>query len=111
MTTKIHKDDYKFFVEKGDPGFNPAHNTYVIEKTIQKYEAQREAKKRAYGEQVRERADAVATYLKSRWAESTTPIEKYFSRQELARLRGQKRVEKIRTLLNGKQYIEFEEVE
>lgn len=110
MSNKVHEKDFKFFIEKGDPGFSPAHNKWVIEKTIKQHEENIKRKQRAYRDAIEERADAVATYLKSKWASSTNPIEKYFSRQELARLRGQKRIEKIKTLINGQKYIEFEEV-
>lgn len=107
---KVHDNDLKFFVEGGDPGFSPARNKAVVERTIKKHEANIKRKNKAYEEQVRERASAVADYLKSQAANSGKMIDKYLSKEYMAHLRGQKRIEKIKTLLNGKQYIEFEEV-
>lgn len=84
------RDVALYFVEDGEAGFNPAWNKAVIERTIKKSEALRRKKAKQYIENVRERADAVATYLKSRAAEGSTPIEKYFGRQYFSYLAGRK---------------------
>lgn len=101
------KDVEKFYVAKPDPSFNPDRNKFIIEDTIRKYEATVIRKQKEYRDKVGERADAVATYLKSRLVGS--PIEKYFGRRQLAELRGQKIIQKLKTL-KGKQYVELIEV-
>jgi hypothetical protein len=97
------RDQALYFVEEGDPGFNPAHNKFVIENTIKKYNAARNKKAKLYNEAIRERADAVATYIKSRVAEGGTPVEKYFGKKWMSYLRGEKIMEvlKQKTLVNG----------
>ena len=99
------KDFKKFFIEKGDADFNPEHNKYVIEKTIRDNEKLIKQKKKTYAEQVRERADAVASYLKSKAADSGKPIEQYIGKRGLAYLQGRKIIQKLQTLKNGTKVI------
>lgn len=89
-------EDKKFFVEKGDPGFSPARNKAIIEGTIRKRNQEIAARRKAYQNDVAERSDAVATYLRSRAAEGYTPLEKYFGKRQLAHLRGQKIVQVLK---------------
>lgn len=104
--TKNQKLDYgKWFKEGGDVGFSPEKNKYIIEKTIKKHEANIARKIKSYEEQVRERADAVATYLKSVANGKEKSVDAYFGRRELARLRGQQIIQKLQgnvTLLDDK---------
>jgi hypothetical protein len=94
--TSSQKEDYeRFYVAEGDPDFSPARNKAIIEGTIKKYEAYRRKKDKEYVDSIRERADAVATYLKHVDQKSDTPVEKYFSKSELAYLRGQQIVERL----------------
>lgn len=99
------KDYKKFFIEKGDPDFNPKHNEYIIEKTIRDNEKLIKQKKKDYAEQVRERADAVASYLKSKAVTSGKPIEQYIGKRGLAYLQGKKIVQKLRSLKDGTKVI------
>lgn len=93
--TKEEKEDYKkYFIERGDPGFSPARNKATLERTIAKMDKLRAQKRKEYEEGVRERADAVATYLRSRIAQGSTPVEKYFGKRWMAYLRGQ-RIKKV----------------
>jgi len=97
------RDHALYYVDGGEPGFSPAYNKMVIERTMRKALENRKRKQKDYIESVRERADAVATYLKSRAAEANTPVEKYFSKRELAYLRGEKIAQKLqRNNLGGK---------
>lgn len=96
------RDFALYFVEDGDEGFSPEYNKHVIEKTIKKAEDLRKLKKKRYDETLRERSDAVATYLKSRVAEGNTPIEKYFGKREMANLRGQRILQEIEGRLRGR---------
>jgi len=90
LTKDQKRDHRKFFKEKGDIGFSPKRNKTVVDGTIKKYEAMRKQRSKQYGEQVRDRADAVATYLKHLAYGKSTTVEKYFGRKELARLQGKK---------------------
>jgi hypothetical protein len=99
--TKEEEEDYKkYFIEKGDPGFSPARNKFVVEKTIAKMDKMRQEKHKQWVEGFRERADAVETYLSSRIAQGNTPIEKYFGKRWMSYLRGQKIMKIIKTKKN-----------
>ena len=104
----ISKQDYdRFYVAKPDPGFSPDRNNAIVEGTIKKYEATVRRKQKEYANKVGERADAVATYLKS--FSVGTPVEKYFGKRTLAYLRGQKILQKIK-FIHGKRYVELVEL-
>src|SRR5690242_4086458 len=96
-------DDKKFFIEKGDPNFDPERNKRVIQETIQKYEANRAQKLKDFNEQLEERTDASMWYLKH-VSEKGTPVEKYFSRRELASLQGRKIIQKLQEIKGQKFY-------
>jgi hypothetical protein len=99
----IDRDNKLYFLEDGDAGFSPERNKQVIASSIKKYEAMRAKKNKEYTESIRERADAVATYLKSRVAEGNTSIEKYYGKQELTRLQGVSIMNKLKRNLLGQQ--------
>lgn len=89
MTDNQKRDYELYFLPEGDPGFSPQKNKATIDSSIKKYEAQRRAKLDKVIDQYGERADAVITFLKSiERGGSTSNIEKYFSKQTLAALRG-----------------------
>lgn len=90
------RDVALYFVEDGEVGFNPAHNKWVIEHTIQKAKLNKKKRANQYNEQLRERADAVATYVKSRAAEGSTPVEKYFGKRWMSYLRGEKIIQVLK---------------
>lgn len=82
--------DYRrFFVPGGEPGFSPERNKDVIDRTIKHNDMLRRRKQKEYEDRLGERADAIVSYLFS-LKHSLSPIERYFGRRELARLRGQK---------------------
>jgi len=96
--TREEKEDYKkYFVEGGEKGFSPARNKYIVEKTIAKTDKLRILKNKEWVEGLRERADAVDTYLRSRIAQGSTPVEHYFGKKWLAYLRGQKIMKVIKS--------------
>lgn len=98
------RDHAIYFIEDGEEGFSPEHNKFVVENTMKKYAKNRKRKQKEYLDALRERSDAVATYLKSRAAESNRPVEAYFSKRELAYLRGERIVKKLQNgSLLGKQ--------
>ena len=89
------RDQALYFIEDGEEGFSPDYNKMIIERTMKKSYENRKKKQKEYLESIRERSDAVATYLKSRAADSNRPVEKYFSKRELAYLRGEKIVKTL----------------
>jgi hypothetical protein len=91
------RDHALYFVEDGEAGFSPEYNKMVIDRTIKKSLENRRKKRKAYVESIRERSDAVVTYLKHIDTGKSTPVERYFSREELARLRGQKILERVKS--------------
>ena len=94
---KITKQDHKrYFVEKGDPGFNPAWNKTVINGTIKKYETKRERIQKDFEDKLGERSNALAWYFKSKAIDTGKTPEDYFGRKTLAMLRGEQIVEKIK---------------
>jgi hypothetical protein len=99
------RDNALYFVEDGEPGFNPDYNKFVIENTIKKHNLVMKRRQKAYEEAIRERSDAVATYLKSRVSEGSTPVEKYFGKKWMSYLRGEKimNVLKKNSFLGGKE--------
>jgi len=98
------RDTALYFVEDGEAGFSPEYNKMVIERTIRKSELLRQRRAKLYEESVRERADAVATYIKSSAAETQKPVEAYFGKKWMAYLRGEKIVQQLkqRSMLGGK---------
>lgn len=92
MNQKQKRDYQLYYIEGGDPGFSPERNNEVVERTIKKYEKLRKKKQAKFQESVNERADALATYITS--LKNGTPMERYFGKREMARLRGE-RVMKI----------------
>jgi hypothetical protein len=91
------RDQILYFVEDGEAGFSPEKNKHIIDKTINKTDQIRKLKHQQFIDQLGERTDAVATYIKSRAAEGNTPLERYFGKQMMAKLRG----EKIARILKG----------
>ena len=99
--TENQKRDYAlFYVKDGDEGFSPERNKAVIANSIKKYNAYKKKQVNKYHEALDERVHAVASFLRSKFVDSNNHniIDKYFGRQYLAYLRGQK----IRRVLQEK---------
>ena len=99
--TENQKQDYAlFYVEDGEEGFSPERNKAVIANSIKKYNAYKKKQVKKYHEELDERVHAVACFLRSKFLDSNNPniIERYFGKQYLAYLRGQK----IRKVLQEK---------
>ena len=93
----INPLDKRFWPVDPDPDFNPERNRLVIERTIKKYEEQRARKQGDFVDKLKERTDAVASWLtSSHGAESMKPMDRYFSKRYLAHLRGQEIVKEIK---------------
>ena len=94
--TLNQKLDYaKWYMDEPEEGFSPKRNKHVIEQSIIKSRLLRDRRNRDYVEQVRERADAVASYLKRVAMGMEKDVDAYFGKHELARLRGEKIVQEI----------------
>lgn len=72
-----------------DQTFSEARNKAVIEDTIRRHEANVRNKQKEFDQELGERTDAAASYLKH-LASKGTPIEKYFGRRELVHLQARK---------------------
>ena len=90
------KRDYAlWYKETPDQGFSPEHNKAVIEESIRKARILQERRNKDYIEQVRERSDAVASFLKFVDKGGDDRIERFLGRKMLAHLRGEKIKEEI----------------
>ena len=88
--------DRKFWPDEPEPGFSVKRNKQVIAKTIKEYEKQRAKKRKEFRDKLKYRTDAAATYLTGRRGLSRSlSVEKYFGKQELARLRGEEIVNRL----------------
>lgn len=88
--------DYrKWYMEKPEPGFSPERNKAKFEESVRKAKALQERRNKDYVEQVRERSDAVASYLKRVAMGMEKSVDAYFGRRELARLQGRKIQEEV----------------
>lgn len=93
---EIDPKDRRFWPKEPEPGFDPKHNEKVIKKTIEKNEKLRKRKKQEYRDILRERTDAVAHFLKRKAWGYGKPIEKYLGKRELAALRGEDIITRIK---------------
>ena len=74
----------------GDANFSAEHNKRVIAEVDAENDAYERQKDREYKEKTRERANAVALYLKNlSQGKGVTKIDEYFGRRYLAYLRGE----------------------
>ena len=95
----ISPEDYEFMEQNpyGDANFNADHNKEVIAKTIEKGKRYWRVKKKEYEAKTRERAVAVAAYLKNlTQGQGVSNINTYFGKREMARLRGEEIVAKLK---------------
>lgn len=81
---------------KEDPNFSAAKNQSVIDASIKKYEDARALKQKIWNEEVRDRADAAAMFLKHVDNGKDNNIFRYFGKKELARLRGEDIVSQLK---------------
>jgi hypothetical protein len=109
MTNNQRRDYDKFYVAKPDPDFNPERARAVIDGTIRKSEEARRRKRQQFAEGLGERSEAVASYLRSRSANTGNPIESYLGKRDLAHLQGRKILERIKNV-NGQKIITFESI-
>ena len=79
-----------------DPGFDPERNKRIIEESIKKNDAIRRRNLKEHGEEIKERSQALAMYLKNlSQGTGNSDMNKYFGQKELARLRGEEILARI----------------
>lgn len=94
---KVDQLDWNLTPVNPDPDFSPENNKRVIEDVIQKGEIMAKRKQKEAEDGIRERNDAIASYLKDTVEGKTkSNVEKYFGSQELARLRGKEILNKLK---------------
>lgn len=97
-TQEFQKQDLrKYFVEKGQPGFSPERNKWAVDEVIRKTDQMKAIRTKLYREKIRERADAVATFIRSKWVNSPNSVDKYFGKKWLAHLAGMKIRDRLMT--------------
>jgi len=94
---KINPLDHKFVPTDPEPGFSPEHNKRVVERTIKKTDMLRKKNMQAYQDQLGERTEAAAFYLKSKAnARTDKSVDKYFGKRNIALLRGEHIASRLR---------------
>ena len=98
MDDKINPLDWGYMEQnpEGDADFSAEKNAEVIANIIKKTDKMRRQKAREFQTGLRERNEATAQYLKALEGGASTNAEKYFGRRELARLRGEEVLNKLK---------------
>ncbi len=98
MDDKISRQDWQYMEQNpdGDPDFSAEKNAEVIANVIKKTDKMRRQKNREFEAGMRERNEATAQYLKALEGGASTDAEKYFGRRELARLRGEEVLNRLK---------------
>lgn len=94
---EIHKDDFHLVVDNPTGNFSPERNKFIVEETIRKTNENIKRINAEWQDSMKERNYAVASYL-THLNNKGTSVEKYFSKQYLAYLRG----DDVRTMLQTK---------
>ena len=91
-------DIYFFLKDGGDPDFNYERNKQIIQDTIKSQREYYIQKRRMQNQELRERMNAVESYI--RWVEKGHDAKavNYFGKKELARLRGMEVANKLRNI-------------
>lgn len=98
----LKQDDLMLSLKYGvteDADFSAKRNKEVIDRTIKKMELRKAQKEKEYVSSIRERAEAVASFLKHVNNGKDNNVVKYFGRREIARLRGEDIATKIKASL------------
>lgn len=105
-SNKISPKDYGFVPIDPDPDFNAEHNREIIRWTIAENEKNWRKKQRAFEERVKERSEAISTYLEAlKMGNTSSSLRGFFGKEELMKLKGQEIIselkEKVRLNPNG----------
>ena len=89
-------DMKRYWKEHPDPGFSEARNKATINRVIKHNEQVFKRLRAQLDDETRDRANAVAHFLKYKDRGGHQTVEGYFGRRELARLRGDELVAKLK---------------
>ncbi len=93
---RVASEDMKrFWAERPDPDFSPEHNAEVIRRSIERAEKHRLEMRKMQMEGIRERASALASYIKYQDRGGNKSAENYFGRKEMTRLQGKKVIQML----------------
>lgn len=99
------EDMKRFWRERPDPDFSEERNKAVIARSIARAEKHRADMQKLQKEGIRERASALASYIKHIDAKGSKTAEAYFGRKELTRLQGKKVIQTLQKAKeDGKPY-------
>lgn len=103
---RVSSEDMKrFWKERPDPDFSEAHNEDVIARSIARAVKHREEMRKLQTEGIRERANALASFIKYQDHGGVKNAETYFGRKEMARLQGKKVIQMLQKAKeNGQPY-------
>lgn len=94
---KIDEADWGHVPVDPDPGFDADRNRSVIDEVIAESESNRRKKQRQFDEQLGERAQATAQYLKSlQKGGKSSNVEQYFGKKYLAHLVGREKIKQLK---------------
>ena len=98
----IEPADLEFVPVDPNPNFDPEKNRKVIKETIRKNEVNMRRRLRENDEAIKERASAIAFYLKNiERGQGNTNVTKYFGRRYMAKLRGDEILAKLKDKFKG----------
>ena len=84
------EDMKRFWRERPDPDFDINRHNKIVANTIKKAEARRQSVRKAQNEGLKDRANALASYIKYLDRGGRKKVEDYFGKRELGRLQAKK---------------------
>ena len=98
MVDKINPLDWRYMEQnpEGDADFSEEKNNEIIANIIKKTDKNHRKKSREFQTNLRERTEATASFLKALENGASTDAEKFFGKRELARLRGEEVLNKLK---------------
>ena len=84
------EDMKRFWRERPDPDFDINRHNKIVANTIKKAEARRQSVRKAQNEGLKDRANALASYIKYLDRGGSKKVEDYFGKRELGRLQAKK---------------------
>jgi len=95
--TIISPKDYKFVNVNPDPDFDPKRNQEVIDFTIKRSEQLWRKKQRAFNDAIKERSEAVATYVEAlKTGNTTSDVNKFFGPKQIAYFKGHQLMDNLK---------------
>jgi hypothetical protein len=94
----FHPDNYHLYVEKPDPNFSAKKNYAVIQETIKEYDKMYYGIDPKVAAAAADRADILTSYGIYRFGRGTKKIEGYLGKHWMAKIYGEKLMEKIKIM-------------